>query len=301
MEKTKSLPSLEGSPVFDNLLVAQTAEFLDEVLFAMTVYRLQVSECKAWTCLERALSPHGLRAELFIYDNSPVAQVPPHTIHLKTHYQHDSSNPGISAAYNAAFRTAMNTRKKWLLFLDQDTQLDANAIIQYVEAVNANPSHSLFAPMVMDSRGALSPFQFKNGKGIRVNRFSSAFLPLHEFRAINSGLLVTCELFSKAGGYEESIALDFSDIAFLEKVKPICDSICLVKANLRQEFSGSAALDRSAALERFKKYNEGARQFARRFGGLAEIRRSALLRAVRLTLQWWRTEFLSIHFKTWNE
>lgn len=287
--------------MFDNLSVAQTARFLDDVLFAMTVYRLPVNNCEAWTSLEGALSTIGLKANLFIYDNGPAAQDPPDSLCLTSHYQHDATNPGISVAYNSAFQIAEQIGKKWLLFLDQDTRINAKAIAAYATAVNTHPSQSLFAPVVMDSRGVLSPFRFKRGVGFRVGGFSSRYLSLHEFRAINAGLLVSSDLFRRAGGYEDSIALDFSDIAFLEKVKPICSAMCRVDAILEQEFSGTATSNRSSVLDRFKKYNQGAFHFVRCFHYPAAIRWRAFLRATKLALRWRSMEFLRVHFKTWNE
>ncbi len=294
------MPSQEGSEVFDNLIVGQTTKFLDEVLFAVTIYRLRVIDSKAWISLENALAPFGQIALLFVYDNSPIAQELPRSPLLTPQYEHDANNPGISAAFNAAYRFAKGRGKRWLLLLDQDTLVNALAIAQYAAAVKAYPSHSLFAPIVVDSKGMLSPFRFRYGRGFRVSRLATAFLPLQEFRAINAGLLVSSDLFRRTGGYEEAIVLDFSDIAFLEKVKPICDSLGLVDAIIEQDFSGSNASNCSADLERFKRYSEGALQFSRCFGHPLEIRWGTFLRAMKLTFQWRSLEFLRIHFKAWK-
>ncbi len=294
MEKTKSLEAPDRPRA-----AGRVKQFLDEVLFVVVAYKQSLICCRSWTSLEACLSREGLHAELYIYDNSPEPQAVQHSLHISSHYHHDATNPGVSAAFNAACRFATRREKKWILLLDQDTRLGGEAISHYAAAVDAHPSHPLFAPLVVDTIGIISPFRFRNGRGMRVSGMHSGFLPLKTFRAVNAGLLISCELFGRVGGYEQEIALDFSDIAFLEKVQPLCLSLCLVDTTLEQDFSGTSLDDLQATVERFRKYCEGAHTFANRFSRRG-IRRTSFLRAVKLSLRWKELEFMRIHFKAWN-
>jgi len=275
-------------------------DFLDQVVFTITVYRMPAEQTPAWRSLSSALAQGNQKTDVVIYDNSPNVAKIPDAEAMNVHYHHNPLNPGVSAAYNYAHRHAVSTGKPWLLLLDQDAQLPPDFVRHYVDAINANPDLFIFCPVVVDNHGAFSPFRFARGGGQRVRSFSTSRLPLETFRAVNSGLLIGCDVLSKAGGYDESIELDFSDIAFLEKVRHFHPVIGLVHTTLRQQLSSSSPSTMKEKLDRFYKYNQGAVRFGRRSGQELTLRLRSLARALKLSLVHRNLEFVAIHFKIWN-
>ena len=274
-------------------------KFLDQVLFVIVVYRVQVDHTDAWTSLSLDLSAIGHNATVLIYDNGPHPQKIPASAVLDVHYHHDRTNAGVSAAYNHGHRLANKMKMSWMLLLDQDTRLPQGAIVKYSEATAAQPSQPVFAPVVLDQHGIVSPFEFRGARGVRISAPGET-LPLRKYRAINSGLLVSLSLFEEVGGYDESIPLDFSDIAFLEKVSKVHDILSIIAVKMQHHLSGAEPRSTQESLERFEKKCQGASAMQRKLGNTRAFWLRSLLRAIKFSLLHLNFRFLAIQFQTWS-
>ena len=273
--------------------------FLERVLVVIVVYRRALENSPTWNSLSVELTRLQSNMSIFVYDNSPGPQSIPLCDFIDGYYHHDSSNAGVSTAYNHGNQMAVQLKKEWLLLLDQDTQLTRGALVQYYEAFEANPSNILFAPILVDHSGILSPFRYRRGGGTRIGAMPETNMPIRKYRVINSGILVKCSAFNEVGGYEASLPLDFSDISFLEKLRAVTKNIIVVRTSCRHEFSGSSKMNMVESRDRFTAYVRGAYSFSKLAGNPFWLLIRTLGRASKLTVRYRSIAFLVIHYRTW--
>ncbi len=276
-------------------------EFLESVLFVVVIYRLPITQSESWMSLEAELTQVGCGLTVFIYDNSPEPQSMPQQDKIKMYYHHDSSNAGVSAAYNAGHALASQLEKRWLFLLDQDTRWPVGTLAQYASANKINPGGKIFVPIVCDKNGIVSPFLFQFGGGKRIGSVPYNLIPLKKYKAINSGMLIRTESFGMVGGYENSIQLDFSDIAFLWKLQKICDHLIIVNTELQLSFSGSSTMIFHDALDRFKIYCNGAKSLGVMLDEKGMLWFRSLIRALHLTIRFGSGRFLLVHIQIWSK
>lgn len=204
--------------------------------------------------------------DIFIYDNSLMPQINSYP-HLNIKYVHDSSNPGVSTAYNKAFQYAFENNKSAVLLLDQDTNFDSKELSLYIDKLNEYGDGFIYAPVITDADSSkiYSPsyMSFFVGKALSVVDLNySEIYNLSRKSIINSGLLIPLNINKTVGGYNNRIKLDFSDIYFVEKYKEINKNIILLDFNIKHSLSGDEGYNRNRELNRFKFYCVGARELS---------------------------------------
>ena len=172
-----------------------------------------------------------------------------------------------------------------MLLADQDTCFPVDIFDRYHEARRAEPDSHLFAPILVDDMGIVSPFKLGIVGGKRLKSITPGKMNLRETCAINSGLLLSVDLFERAGGYDERIRLDFSDHNFFRKLRPLVSQFITLDIICRHTLSSSRDAKLKDALSRFIIYIEGSRTAGREFGNALLFECYAFLRAVKLS---WR-------------
>lgn len=158
--------------------------------------------------------------DVIIYDNSQSSLIDKSFLPSEWVYIHDSSNPGLSYAYNYCAKYAISKGYNWLLIADQDTIFPEDAFFKYEKAVHQYFSDILFCPIVTIGQNRLmSPINCKH----YIPHFISfpigcKHIKLCEFSIINSGLLININAFFSVGGYNTDVFLDFSDFQFIERL-----------------------------------------------------------------------------------
>ena len=276
---------------------------LSDFVAVLVLYRTVLEECSSFKTLVRALG-EDKKLDLVVYDNSPVAQGRPEVFNshgLSVRYFSDMGNPGIGKAYNTAVDFARKKNKKWMLFLDQDTQIAPNMLDLYLEKVNAEVDMHIFATTLFGSDGRLiSPSKYRFKRGFRLNVVPIGMVPLDKIRPINSLLVLSIDVFEAVGGYNEKIKLDFSDHEFLGRVEKRFPEMFVIKADNRHSLSSSDDRDLESIKSRFLIFCKGAHVA----GGSSFVARLqyfmvSLLRALRLGVQFRSLFFLKVVFKEW--
>jgi GT2 family glycosyltransferase len=267
----------------------EISAFTGQIIFVIVLYKKKAAESKAFRGIQ-LLMEKSIPVLTLVYDNSPY----PNPVHGNgIIYRHDSDNKGVSHAYNEGFGFAKAHDKKWMLLLDQDTSFDDSFIRELFTAAQTHSQSLAFVPRLVDSSGMVSPFRWSGGRGKRMHTAAEK-LPLKNFRFANSGLLINAHAFSSIGGYETSISLDFSDIAFGEKLTKVTDHFVTVNAALDHSFSGSSPSSGTVAIERFHYFCSGAFAMGRIFGNTNLYIWRAFLRALRLAYQYQRIDFIKV-------
>ena len=268
----------------------QLSKFFQELLVVIVLYKKKTEQSAAYTSIQTTLNILPSFPEIFIYDNSPepAMPTPPHIA-----YVHDSGNSGVSKAYNEAMAFATKKNLKWAFFLDQDTKVEPFLFSKFLEAIARHPGSVAFVPSMKDRKGPVSPFLFHSGRGKRIKHVRTIF-PLEKFRFINSGLLIQRSAFIEAGGYDEKIPLDFSDISFGERLRKATDHFILIDAALEHAFSPSETLPLIEAQQRFHFYCTGALAMGETTGKVPLYLLRAFLHASHLSLNYKSLRFIKI-------
>ena len=270
---------------------------LNETLAVLVLYKKLLHKSPTFQTLNESARKNGATISWFIYDNSPV---PDPGIPKDSHivYIHDASNPGVSKAYNEGFSFAKKTGKKQLLLLDQDTHFNIDSLEKYNQAIAQYPDQICFVPQLEDAQGIISPFQFKFGNGIRVKSVKEGVHFLEKLHFVNSGLMISTQAFQLSGGYDQELPLDFSDFAFVERLKSNHTSFVLLPIKLNHDLASSSLATQADALHRFSLYAKAARIFKRKYfpdNNLILFR--VWLRAIKLSLKFCTLKFLTKEFR----
>lgn len=262
-------------------------DLLKDIFAVLVLYKCTIEESETFQSLNISLTNINATLDILVYDNSPGASYCNKKFdkgRMKVTYINDTSNSGVSKAYNVGAEIAGGLKKKWLLILDQDTIFPLEAIKKYQEQTASNcPVH---APVLSTGNGYLSPCKYTFGRGRAINSYQVGVNSFRNRSLLNSGLMISLALYNEIGGYNESIPLDFSDHYFVNEIKKrykyfnVLDVVC-------KHALSSAETDLNKILIRFKYYLIGAREYIR-------CNRSFPV----LVVSFARTMKLTIRFKT---
>jgi len=237
-------------------------QWLDETLAVLVLYKTPLNSADTFISLTASLKANDTSLDLFVYDNSPTATLAPFSNqNWKITYLHDCSNPGVSKAYNEGAKKANQLGKKWLLLLDQDTIFTENAITSYFRGVTEYPSENCFVPQLIDVNGIISPFKFRSGNGFRVKSVSKGVYSLNGLQFVNCGVIVRLDTFEVANGFNEKLKLDFSDLAFIGRLKRNHSQFVVLDLIGKHSLSGSIKKTLQEDIERFRMYCNAAIEF----------------------------------------
>ncbi len=263
-----------------------------DLLIVIVIYNIKLENSPSFISLSKEMND----ATFFIYDNSTQLQSVNSDPSKKIIVKHNSKNPGVSKAYNEAHRFALANGKKWIMLCDQDTLFSSNIQMRFNYVVSNHPTQELFVPILKDDFGIVSPFKFKWGRGTRIKNAVPGKYALKDFKFINSGSLISTSLFAKCKGYDERFPLDFSDLAFIKRAMDHQQEFILVDTICKHQLSSSTN-SLSQALSRFKVFSTSSAIYGKEYGTKPLQWGQALLRAIKLSIQFKNIQFLYIFFR----
>lgn len=208
---------------------------MTNILFVIVLYNQRLETCNTYhTLLSRI---HG--ANVFIFDNSPIKQHDAHEFACDNiHYLSETSNPGLSYAYNQAAKYAKTNNFKWLLLLDQDTYFPPLIVEDYLLSAKKHPLIKLIVPRVVRSNNlSMSPILNRFFFNCTPVDICSTVLKSNKYSAINSGICINVSAFLEVGGYNEKVTLDLSDMCFFERYSQKYNDFYVMSSICIQEFS----------------------------------------------------------------
>jgi GT2 family glycosyltransferase len=266
----------------------------------MRVFVVIVVYNKAIADLTVLKTTHNTNYDLLIYDNSPNPQAVPNIEGFNLIYQHDTSNAGVSRAYNVGALKAKELGCDVVLLLDQDTVFSFDCLSKYEAAYAQHGADYLYAPVVCNAgmTKIYSPAFINHfvGKAQTIENFAfSEKYSLNDKSAINSGLMVPLVLFEKIGGFNEKLKLDFSDYYFIEKYKTLNENLILLDVYLKHSISGDEGKRFTYELNRYRYYCYGARELQRSLNMF--VIWSPIRRLLRLSLKYKSLKFFVVFYE----
>jgi GT2 family glycosyltransferase len=189
----------------------------------LVLYRMKLEESPTYQSLRRAEAEDpaiGGSIELLVADNSPEAHVLPSD--FRGVYIHDGENPGLARRYNQALEVAIARGAKWLLTLDQDTEITLEYLRELIDlscTLESEERVAVIVPKLLTDNVMHSPMEPSFGRvGYKLTRESTGVIgaPL---RAFNSAALVRVSALEKTGGYPEAYWLDYLDHATFARLQ----------------------------------------------------------------------------------
>jgi len=260
---------------------------MKNILGLLVLYESPLQESETFRSLNKSLVVLNERFDVLVYDNSPSPLYDKSFFSIgnfNVHYLSDITNPGVSKAYNTGAKLALAMDKKWMLLLDQDTVFPVNAVTIYMKYSN-DVVKMLGAPLLMSGNSVISPCNYRLGRGTALKTVPNVGkMKLKGLSLLNSGLIIPLSLYDSVGGYNEQIALDFSDHYFIDNVKKSMSEFCLLNIKCRHELSSSERNVRNA-LKRFEFYLKGAKEYSKNnnFIGISII---VFLRTIKLSFNY---------------
>jgi GT2 family glycosyltransferase len=275
--------------------------FFSELMVVLVIYKMDIGESSAFTSLTDALRFVNQKTSVLIYDNSPYPHKHSNTVNENwvVSYRNDPSNPGVSKAYNEGFKHAKEKAKKWMLLSDQDTRFPATFFESVGTSMTNHPADELFAPIIKGDSKLISPFRFKFGKGFVLQSIEVQCYSLDELKFINSGLLISTTLFEKCNGYDERFPLDFSDLAFIQRLKKYNDKFIVIKATCSHNLSSDERTF-SKSVNRFAHFVNASRMYGRIYNQRLIFFVSRSLRAIKLSFRFRSLGFIKCLFNLSN-
>lgn len=230
---------------------------------------------------------------VLVYDNSPTSQA----IKIKELFTYisDTSNSGVSAAYNKAWRWAVQNDYTHLLLLDSDSTFPENAWNEYLSAANKH-KEKLILPAMISKERKISPFYFKSGKSHYGDGIKSGIIEMGNIVAINSGLLVPIPVLNKVDGFNELLPLDWSDVYFIRKAAALHVKGFHIELQVRHGLSEHNETSLKSAKFRFKLQLDGIKLVALSTKERYQMYFWMALKSIKLTLKlrssWFLVRFL---------
>lgn len=274
---------------------------MDDFIAVIVLYKTALDRCTTLNSLRTALKSTTSKLDVVIYDNSPNYQEVKEDFYpgLSITYVSDLQNSGVSKAYNVGYTIAVEKKKKWMILLDQDTDLPVDAFTKYTKAIAENSNQVLFAPLMLTpDQKIISPCDFKFMRGSYAKNYTYGINSLKGRSLINSGLCIATHAFSKNNGYNERIKLDYSDHDFIRRFSVhVTDSFVLVELKVMHQLSTDTSNTFESDKTRFDYYLEGSRYFQFNFSSFFFLKSNNLLRAAKLSVLHKSTYFIKKYFK----
>ena len=228
-----------------------------------------------------------------VYDNSKQAQ--PVDLKEKSRYIHDSSNGGVSKAYNRAIQWAQEISATHLLLLDSDSSFPENALKVYQEEVLKNENF-IILPELISSERKISPFYFNNGKARYGEGIEVGAIKLGKILAINSASLLPLSILSEEKVFNEKLPLDWSDIYFFRKMGKQGVKAAHISLKVRHKLSDHELKTIESSQYRFKLLRKGIPEVSDNTSEKIQMYWWLLLKTVKLSWQYRSFWFINHYF-----
>jgi rhamnosyltransferase len=269
-----------------------------KILIVLVIYKSDYNETDAYQSLIRNLThyPAKYRIGLFIYDNSPLINTKSFQIHgVNQVYQHDSSNPGVSKAYNQGYEYAKHNGYNWLILMDQDTVLNNDGLDNYIHSIKAFPDILIHAPILKSGDLIISPSKYQFRRGFILKDIKPGVHSLGKKAPLNSGMCLNIKVFNEIGLYNEKIRLDFSDFDFIRRISKKIKQFVLMPVNYRHSLSSENETLESSII-RYKFYCDGAYYSVLNFNDIWMLGLVAFMRGIKLAVKFKKGIFLRIFY-----
>jgi GT2 family glycosyltransferase len=201
----------------------QTNAALVRALAVVVLYRTSFAQSKTLSGLSQAFTEDPSLAQqmdVLVWDNSPEAQRE-RSLPFVFSYQQSAANEGVSGAYNAATRIAVQRGCEWLLLLDDDTSVTSEflrGMLKHAAEIADEERVAAVVPFLYAGTFCMSPRVWRFARHVPLPPLTGACTETRSVFAANSGTLMRVHPLQSIGGYSSRFWLDYSDIEVFHRL-----------------------------------------------------------------------------------
>jgi rhamnosyltransferase len=266
------------------------------ILAILVLYKLRLEQSNSFRSLFGS-SPWPEDIQLLVYDNSPTPMHGPEEFadpNGRIRYVSDTSNPGVSKAYNVGATLAKTLGKEFILLLDQDTMFPAGAWSAYVAAITTRKECRLFVPILDCSGRIYSPCWHGFSIYLPLRKVTPGVAQTKNRSVLNSGVCVALDAFEEVGGFDENIPFYFSDHDFMRRYRAQYKTLYVLDVICSHNLSDKGPPDLTTALGGFDSFCRGSRSSIKGVLDVIPILPMSLARLARLSLRFRSTAFFPV-------
>ncbi|MDM1373363.1 hypothetical protein [Myroides marinus] len=230
----------------------------NKISFAIVTYHEEYKETVTFKTLVTSFyeMSNGDSLSIYVFDNTPrkvdmrMNTFCKYDEDIEIYYFTENTNKGLPYAYNMMSKEAFSNAYEYIVLLDQDTSLPVDFYMKYTSCTHLL---DINCPKVFSKSKLISPSIVKNYRSYNLLGFEKGSLNLQKITCINSGLLINLDFYTRIGGYNEELFLDFCDHDFIDKVKKSRDIVNVLDVSLEQDFSNDVH-DLEQAKKRYNLY-----------------------------------------------
>ena len=244
---------------------------IESIQIVLVLYKLKLKDSLTYQSFTKYIKKTSIKYELLVYNNSPEVIIEKEDGYLLVN---SANKEMLSGAYNYALKLAENTNKKWLLLLDQDTELTEHFFGELEIFLKSNLKQRF---------GAVVPVLFKGKYHLSPISFSPVFGPFLSYKSVdsnvdtnicvsayNSAAMVDVEFMKSIGGFSSEYPLDMLDHWYFYQMYKAKKPIYVLNARIEQNLS---LLDMSNCMnvERYEMYIKAQKKFVKELNFQAQF------------------------------
>lgn len=230
----------------------------DTITIVIVLYKKGLIDCVTYLTLIECLKCCNLNCRLIIYNNSS-------DIHILSSDKYEvvnaRKNEKLFGAYNYALNFATKISCKWLLLLDQDTEITAGYIEKLDFFLSSNTDANIVAavPVLVNRNKILSP-KIASSIGwweynIKHNGFQQ-----EKIVAFNSLTLINTEFMQSIGGFPSEYPLDMLDHWYYHQISMFDKHVYVLDTKINHNLS-LLKYEENISLTRHVNFLEAERRF----------------------------------------
>lgn len=221
----------------------------NKIMVVIVLYKTQLNESKTYQTFINQIDVLKCHYDLLIYNNSQEILIDPSNSF--TLVNADKNNK-LTGAYNTALSMAKESGTKWLLLLDQDTELTA----EYFERLSDYLNQSIqdervvaVVPFLEENNKQLSPHKlmFFNNMAIKI---SKAGLQHKNTTALNTLTLIRTNFIYEIGGFSAKYPLDMLDYWVYAQIQKKNKKVFVLDTSIKHNLSVSE-FEKNMSLSRY--------------------------------------------------
>jgi GT2 family glycosyltransferase len=273
------------------------------LVVVLVLYKTKLSDSVTFQSLKTAAFYYKHSIFVMVYDNSPepcMLEQFQTDGNMTIQYIHNSSNPGLSLAYNKGITIAKGKSVKWILLLDQDTHLSKDYLSVFFNSVYEklfeNAVCALPKVVSMDEGNVISPIRIYFGAIFRPLKVIKPGISKETVTGINSGTFLSVAFIDELGGFSSQYKLDMLDHWYFSEIAKAKQKVFILSSVIRHNLSINF-FEREVTIARYKDILNAEKKFATRSFLNYIIFRLRLIKRLKQQFYFKDKTFLKLTFK----
>lgn len=230
----------------------------DTITIVIVLYKKGLIDCVTYQTLISSLTSSKINYRLIIYNNSSA-------IHISSSDKYEvvnaRKNERLFGAYNYALNLAIKNSCKWLLLLDQDTEVTAGYIEKLDLFLNGSSDANIVAavPVLVNKNKILSP-KIASSIGWWEYNIKHNGSQQEKIVAFNSLTLINTEFMQSIGGFPSEYPLDMLDHWYYHQISLFDKQVYILDTKINHNLS-LLKYEENISLTRHIDFLEAERRF----------------------------------------